>query len=203
MKLISCYIENFGAITKKDIRFEENLTSICEENGFGKTTLASFLEAMFYGMSSDRANNKEFGMRRHFNPFAGGKFGGNVVFSYGKDRYKIERYFDEKSDTKDSLTLYKNGELYNDFGDKIGEKIFGIDKPSFERTIFIDAHEIEISSTGSINAKLNNFVEGSTDDTNTEKALDRLDKAAKEYKKTKSGNDLISKENNGYVTTNS
>lgn len=196
MKLISCYIENFGAITKKDIRFEENLTSICEENGFGKTTLASFLEAMFYGMSSDRANNKEFGMRRHFNPFAGGKFGGNVLFSFGKDRYKIERYFDEKSDTKDSLAVYKNGELYSDFGDKIGEKIFGIDKPSFERAIFIDAHEIEISSTGSINAKLNNFVEGSTDDTNTEKALDHLDKVAKEYKKAKSGNDLISKENN-------
>lgn len=196
MKLISCYIENFGAITKKEIRFEENLTSLCEENGFGKTTLASFLEAMFYGMSSDRANNKEFGMRRHFNPFAGGKFGGNVVFSFGKDRYKIERYFDEKSDTKDSLTVYKNGELCNDFGDKIGEKLFGIDKPSFERTIFIDAHEIEIGSTGSINAKLNNFVEGSTDDTNIEKTLDRLDKAAKEYKKAKSGNDLISKENN-------
>ena len=196
MKLISCYIENFGAITKREIRFEENLTSICEENGFGKTTLASFLEAMFYGMNSDRANNKEFGMRRHFNPFAGGKFGGNVVFSFGKDRYKIERYFDEKSDTKDSLTVYKNGDLYNDFGDKIGEKLFGIDKPSFERTIFIDAHEIEIVSTGSINAKLNNFVEGSTDDTNTEKALERLDKEAKEYKKAKSGNDLISKENN-------
>ena len=196
MKLISCYIENFGTITKKEIRFEENITSICEENGFGKTTLASFLEAMFYGMSSDRTNNKEFGMRRHFNPFAGGKFGGNVVFSFGKDRYKIERYFDEKSDTKDSLTVYKNGELYNDFGDKIGEKLFGIDKPSFERTIFIDAREIEIGSTGSINAKLNNFVEGSSDDTNTEKALERLDKVAKEYKKAKSGNDLISKENN-------
>ena len=109
MKLISCYIENFGTITKKEIRFEESITSICEENGFGKTTLASFLEAMFYGMNSDRTNNKEFGMRRHFNPFAGGKFGGNVVFSFGKDHYKIERYFDEKSDTKDSLTVYKNG----------------------------------------------------------------------------------------------
>ena len=196
MKLISCYIENFGAITRKEIRFEENITSICEENGFGKTTLASFLEAMFYGMSSDRTNNKEFGMRRHFSPFAGGKFGGNVIFSFGKDHYKIERYFDEKSDTKDSLVVYKNGEPCNGFGDKIGERIFGIDKPSFERTIFIDAHEIEIGSTGSINAKLNNFVEGSTDDTNTEKALDRLDKAAKEFKKAKSGNDLISKENN-------
>lgn len=196
MKLISCYIENFGTITKSEIKFDENITSICKENGFGKTTLASFLKAMFYGMSSDRTNNKEFGMRRHFNPFAGGKFGGNVVFSFGKDCYKIERYFDEKSDTKDSLTVYKNNELYNDFCDKIGEKLFGIDQLSFDRIIFIDAHEIEIASTGSINAKLNNFVEGSTDDTNTEKAIERLDKVAKEYKKAKSDNDLISKENN-------
>lgn len=195
MRLISCYIENFGSIKKKEIFFNNTLTSICEENGFGKTTLASFLEAMFYGMESDRANSKDFCMRRHFNPFTGGKYGGNIVFSVGKDMYKIERSFDEKSEVKDNLIVYKNNELYNEFGDKIGEKIFGIDKQSFERTIFIDAHEIEIGSTGSINAKLNNFIEGSTDDTNTEKALERLEKAAKEYKKAKSGNDLITKEN--------
>lgn len=153
---------------------------------------------MFYGMDSDRANSKEFGERRHFNPFGGGRFGGNVVFSIGKDTYKIERYFDEKSESKDSLTVYKNRELSTIFGSQPGEKIFGIDKQSFERTIFITAREIEISSTGSINAKLNNFVEGSTEDTNTERALERLDKSAKEYKKSRAGNDLITKEN-GYL----
>ncbi len=202
MKLISCYIENFGAITKREIIFDKNLTSICEENGSGKTTLASFLEAMFYGMSSDRANNKDFGMRRHYNPFTGGKFGGNVVFSSGEDVYKIERFFDDKSETKDSLAVYKNGEPCNDSGYAAGEKIFGIDKSSFERTIFIDAKEIEIASTGSINAKLNNFVEGTTDDTNTEKALERLKEKGKEYKKAKSGNDLISAEKNYILKLN-
>ena len=202
MKLISCYIENYGSIKKESIIFDKNLTSICEENGYGKTTLASFLEAMFYGMDSDRANSKEFGERRHFNPFGGGRFGGNVVFSIGKDTYKIERYFDEKSESKDSLTVYKNSELSTIFGLQPGEKIFGIDKQSFERTIFINAREIEISSTGSINAKLNNFVEGSTDDTNTEKAIERLDKSAKEYKKSRAGNDLISKENDYLLQLN-
>lgn len=195
MKLISCYIENFGAIKQKEIKFEKNLTSICEENGYGKTTIASFLEAMFYGMESDRSNKKDFGMRRHFNPFAGGKFGGYAVFSIGRDRYKIERYFDASSETRDSLTIYKNDERFEGFGDKIGEKIFGIDKQSFERTIFIDSREIEITSTGSISAKLNNFVEGSTDDTNTDKALARLKEKAKEYKKERAGaNDRISNE---------
>lgn len=195
MKLISCYIENFGALKQREIKFEKNLTSICEENGYGKTTIASFLEAMFYGMEPDRSNKKDFGMRRHFNPFAGGKFGGYAVFSIGRDRYKIERYFDASSETRDSLTVYKNDERFEGFGGKIGEKIFGIDKQSFERTIFIDSREIEITSTGSISAKLNNFVEGSTDDTNTEKALARLKEKAKEYKKERAGaNDRISNE---------
>ena len=194
MKLISCYIENFGAIKQKEIKFEKNLTSICEENGYGKTTIASFLEAMFYGMEPDRSNKKDFGMRRHFNPFAGGKFGGYAVFSIGRDRYKIERYFDASSETRDSLTVYKNDERFEGFGDKIGEKIFGIDKQSFERTIFIAAREIEITSTGSISAKLNNFVEGSTDETNTDKALKRLEEKAKEYQKKRGANDRISNE---------
>ena len=199
MKLISCYIENFGAIRKESLNFSAGLTSVCKENGYGKSTLAAFLKAMFYGMDSDRANSKDFGDRRHFNPFEGGLFGGNVVFSTGKDVYKIERYFDEKSEIKDSLTVYKNNEKYTAFGTQIGEKIFGIDKESFERTVFIDAKLIEIGSTGSINAKLNRFVEGSTDENNCELALERLEKAAKEYKKSRTGNDLITKENDKLI----
>ena len=202
MKLISCYIENFGAIAKKQIGFDERLTSVCEENGCGKTTLAAFLEAMFYGMDSDRANSREFGARRHFYPFTGGRFGGNVVFSAGGDVYKIERYFDEKSESKDSVTVYKNNELQAGSDGQIGEKIFGIDKPSFERTIFIDAREIEIASTGSINAKLNRFLEGGTDETNAENALLRLEKTAKEYKKSRAGNDLITQENDRLLELN-
>ena len=202
MKLISCYIESYGAIKKKNIVFDGNLTSVCEANGYGKTTLASFLEAMFYGMDSDRANSRDFGPRRHFNPFDGGHFGGNVVFSIGSDIYKIERYFDEKSESKDSLTVYKNSERYTGLGTQIGEKIFGIDRASFERTILISSREIEISSTGSINAKLNRFVEGGTDDTNTDIALERLEKAAKEYKKSKAGNDLITRESSYLLKLN-
>ena len=37
MKLISCYIENYGSIKKESIIFDKNLTSICEENGYVKT----------------------------------------------------------------------------------------------------------------------------------------------------------------------
>ena len=195
MKLISCHIENFGSIRNETFSFREGLTAVCAENGSGKTTLAAFLEAMLYGMKLDRANSREFGARRHFRPFGGGRFGGSLLFSVGNDVYKIERTFDEKSENKDTLTAYKNGEPFDGFGKSVGEAIFGIDKESFERTILIDATDIEIGSTGSIDAKLNRFAEGSTDDANTEAALKRLNEKAKIYKKTRAdGSSLTARE---------
>ena len=35
MKLISCYIEGYGAIEKKEYRFEDGLTAFCQDNGTG------------------------------------------------------------------------------------------------------------------------------------------------------------------------
>lgn len=188
MKLISCHIENYGKISGEDFKFDGNLTAYCEKNGYGKTTLASFLKAMFYGLDSDRTNSG-FNERRHYYPFAGGNFGGNVVFVSDGKTYKIERYFDEKSETKDSLTLYCNGKLTPADGVQPGQRFFGIDRQSFERTTFISFGDVEISSTGSINRKLNNFVEGGGDG-NFEKAVLRVEEKKKEYKK-RGGEGLI------------
>ncbi|MCH5162068.1 MAG: AAA family ATPase [Clostridiales bacterium] len=188
MKLLSCHIENYGKISDKDIEFDGKLTSFCEANGYGKTTLASFLKAMFYGLDTDTAKSR-FNERRHFYPFSGKSFGGNLTFVSDGKEYKIERFFDEKSATKDWVRVYRDGNLSHEFDNKsIGEALFGIDKQSFERTIFISGTDIEIASTGSINTKLNNFVEGGDDNSNLEAAVKRLQEKSKEYK------DAVSKE---------
>ena len=36
MRLKSCHIINFGKFSKKDIKFDDGLTSICRENVYGK-----------------------------------------------------------------------------------------------------------------------------------------------------------------------
>ena len=69
MKLISCYIENFGNLHKQSINFNENITSFYKENGYGKSTLASFIKAMFYGMESYTKSTKSFVDRMHYYPF--------------------------------------------------------------------------------------------------------------------------------------
>ena len=50
MKLIRCYIENFGKLHQFTLNFNDNITFINEENGFGKTTLAVFIKTMLYGL---------------------------------------------------------------------------------------------------------------------------------------------------------
>lgn len=191
MKLLSCHVENFGKLSNKDYEFSSNITCFLEENGAGKTTLASFIKAMFYGLESYKINSTDFCDRQRFYPFDGGNFGGNLTFKRGDNVYKIERFFGEKSQTQDTLLVYKNGDITTEFGLDVGKSIFGIDKQSFERTAFITSDEIEIKSTSSINSKLSGFLQGGGNDLDVDDAVLSLEKLAKEYKKSNRGRDKI------------
>ena len=57
MKLIRCHIENFGVLSDFDFAFDDGLTIICQGNGFGKSTFAAFIKAMFYGFPRTGARN--------------------------------------------------------------------------------------------------------------------------------------------------
>jgi len=193
MKITSCYIENFGQFKQLSLDFSDSITSYCERNGYGKTTIAAFIKAMFYGLESSRIK-KKFTDRMHFAPFAGGKYGGSLVFEFHGKEYKIERFFDEVSDAKDSCKVLCNGVPCTEFGDNIGEKVFGIDKQSFERLMFITSEDIEISSTSSINKKMNNVVQDSANDENFDRALEIIKEKQKSYRSKKGGSGLLDNE---------
>ncbi len=191
MKIKRIRIENYGKISGLDKTFTDGINEIFEENGFGKTTLASFIKAMFYGLAPCRANAKDFNDRRRFYPFSGGKFGGSLEFEFDGDEYRIERFFGKKSDTEDELRVFKNMTPTDELSPTLGLKLFGLDEESFEKTLFIDSQISEISSTGTINGLLGDYV-SSDDGISFEDALSRLETARKKYKAAKGNNDLIS-----------
>ena len=176
MKLISCYIEAFGNIKQTSLKFNGSLTSYCERNGYGKTTLAAFLKAMFYGLKQTTARDKELGERARFYPFDGGKFGGNVTFERDGVEYRIERFFGKKSATEDSLTVYADGEIMA--AEDLGKEFFGLDEQSFLRTVFINSSDTESGATGDISRMLNGFV----DDDDFELAKKILERQQREFK---------------------
>ena len=103
---------------------------------------------------------------------------------------ELERFFDEKSDKKDTFKLFVNGSISDEYTYNIGEELFGINKDSFERLMFINTIDIEIKTNSSINSKLNTLLEG-RDDTDLDSVISSLQKDAKAYKDGKSQASLL------------
>ena len=88
MKLISCHIENFGKLHNYKANFQEGYNVICEENGWGKSTFAAFIRAMFYGFEGERKRDLDENERRRYTPWQGGAFGGKLVFEIEGKKYE-------------------------------------------------------------------------------------------------------------------
>ena len=184
MKLLKCHIENFGKLSDFNYEFKDGLNTIKQENGFGKTTFASFIKAMFYGLETKK-NTKALIDRKKYEPWQGGAFGGSIEIEVNSKKYKIERFFGKKEvdDTFKIYDLSTNLES-EDFSQNIGEEIFKLNKEAYERSTFISGQNIETSMNDSINAKLGNILESENDINSSEKAIRVLEEAIKNYKKT-------------------
>ena len=100
MKLKKCYVSSFGKIKDFTYDFNDTLNSIKEENGWGKTTLATFIKAMFYGLDGTNKRNVNDNERKKYKPWNSTElFGGYVEFEWGGKEFKIEKrdiYFTEE-----------------------------------------------------------------------------------------------------------
>lgn len=181
MKLLYLEIENYGNLTGgRRIDFGGALQQFNEANGYGKTTLCSFIRVMFYGMKSRRENDTSFGDREHFYPFSGGRFGGSLTFFHAGKTCRIERFFDEKTATRDTFKYYENGAETAADGDKIGKEIFGLDEEAFIRALTFDAREAEIAATDGMKERLGAIAEGTAGGRNAAAAIEILEKRRKE-----------------------
>ena len=184
MRLISCYIENFGGLQKFSYEFRDGLNVIFEANGWGKSTLAAFLKAMFYGLERTTKRSLDENERKKYEPWNGGIYGGNLVFEADGCGYRIERFFGIK-DKEDSFALYDvNTGLKSDaYTEEIGEELFGIDRVAFEQSVFMKQGMYSVSMTDSVTAKLSGLMASGDDVDCYEKACARLDAEMKQYKK--------------------
>jgi len=174
LKLISLHVEKFGNLTDYSMDFTDGLNRVLKDNGWGKSTLAAFIRVMFYGLEGkglrkDLTEND----KARYTPWEGGAFGGSVIFEAGGKRYILSRNFADKTKGKpvlqDADTLLES----NDYSDKIGEELFGIDSESYKKTAFIDRDNIRyLGANSKIASKVS--VLSQTDD------LDRFDEVDKQ-----------------------
>ena len=136
MILLTIHIENFGKMRHYDMQFHDGINTILQDNGWGKSTLAAFIRVMFYGFENERKKKDIEKERIRFMPWQGGKYGGYIIYEYEGKKYRLERFFEKNNDTIKLYDEETNLEIPN-ASTQIGEDIFGINRESFSKTVFI------------------------------------------------------------------
>ncbi len=175
MRLLQCHIENFGKWSDKTFHFSQEISSFCEENGWGKSTLAAFIRIMFFGFANERKRDVLENERKKYMPWQGGVYGGQIVFEASGTLYAVSRTFGkkEKEDVFELRYLDTNKKS-NDFSENLGEELFHIDQTSFLRTIFLSQNDCETAMTDGMSAKIGNLELQKDDMSNYEQANERL-----------------------------
>ena len=78
MRLTKLYIAGFGNLQDFTYAFSGGINVVSAPNGWGKSTFAAFLRAMFYGLGDSRARSVAENVRKRYTPWGGGSFGGGV-----------------------------------------------------------------------------------------------------------------------------
>ncbi len=172
MRLIRCHIENFGRLHDVNLEFDRGCHVICEQNGWGKSTLAAFIRVMFFGFEGENKRKNIENERKRFLPWQGGGYGGSLTFETGESVYTVTRIFaDKKINDSFELRDAQTNLISPDFSENLGEELFLINSESFQRTVFIGQNDCVTGTTDSINARLGNITDNMND-------LDCYEKAA-------------------------
>ncbi len=183
MRLVKLDVAGFGTLSDFHMDFNEGVTTIKWDNGEGKSTLCEFIAALLYGMDSTKANDKELYARAHYLPFGGGKYGGSLEFIHTGDGdekiVRIERFFDDKTVTRDTLKVFVDGED-TVIKEEPGITFFGVGKETFRKLLYLNPFNM----TPSGNSEINSMIGGlDADDAKAfSRAKDDIDKARTELK---------------------
>ncbi|MCD8151497.1 MAG: AAA family ATPase, partial [Clostridiales bacterium] len=135
MRLIRCHIENFGKLHDVSIDFEQGCHVICEENGWGKSTLAAFIRVMLFGFEGESRRKNIENERKRYQPWQGGGYGGSLTFEAGGAVYTATRIFgDKKANDSFELRNAATNVKSDAYTENLGEALFALTSESFVRS---------------------------------------------------------------------
>ncbi len=184
MKILSLYIKKFGKLSDYSLNFTDGLNVLRECNGFGKTTLASFVKAMFYGLSHKSRHNSLGEMASDATKYlpwnSSEKFGGNLTLEHQGKTYRVERFFAKsaKDDQLKVVCVETGAPLVTEL--TLGEYFLGLTEQSFERSMYYPQESVEVRSNDNFDKLLAGVVEDGG--ANGDKAVEKLRDKRKELK---------------------
>lgn len=170
MKLNKIYISAFGGLKDFTLDLNGGLNVIYGNNEDGKSTVAAFIKAMFYGTGRNTKSLAD-SVRLKYTPWDNSTMAGRIFFEHQNKKYCLEREF-RKSDSTDRITLtdLDSGKTV-DTNENIGQQFFGLSAAAFERSLFISGGDFikDEAAAGEINGKLSNIALTGSEDVSYKK----------------------------------
>ncbi len=158
MKINKIYISAFGGLKDFTLDLADGLNVIYGNNEDGKSTVAAFIKAMFYGTGRNTKSIAD-SVRLKYTPWDNSPMAGRIYFEHQNKRYCLEREF-RKSDSTDRITLtdLDSGKSV-ETAESIGQQFFGLSSAAFERSLFIGNGDFikDDAAASEINGKLSNI----------------------------------------------
>ena len=171
MKIISINVVAFGKLKNVNLQLNGGLNVLQHTNGFGKTTLASFIRAMLYGFTYTRLKGATDVSR--YAPWGSTeKFGGSIIVEHDGETYRIERFFGATARQETlSVTNEKTGKELS-LQVQPGEFLLGLTSDSYDRSAYFPQEAVELTSNDNFESRLANLVQDGAE--NYDKVQDRL-----------------------------
>ena len=176
--------------------FDPGMNLFSGDNEFGKSTILSFIRAMFYGFSGRSSSRMRDNDRRKFTPWNGKTFGGSIEFRHEGKTYLLEKTFSRRrADDKVTLTLLPSGQKTDLAQKEVGEYLFAVSEPEFVNTVFVGQLSSNIltteKETDDISARLANLADTGSELYSHEEIKSRLVTAASKLAALRGAGGLI------------
>ena len=180
MQIKKIQINGFGNMENKELELSNGINLIFGKNESGKSTIASFIKCVFYGINKNKAGNEfsEFELRK---PWKNIEFSGKIEYEIEGKNYTIFRDFNRnncKVYDEDGADITSNFSKDKVRGAEVGFNHFGIDEETFENTLFVSQNNsmVDIQSQKNIIQKLTNILQSGQENVSFEKIKSKLQK---------------------------
>lgn len=180
MELQALYIKAFGGLKDYSLRFQAGAMLFYGPNERGKTTVLTFIRAMFYGLGERRGLDS---LRERFTPRDGTAMSGNIWFEHEGTNYELSRTFGVRKglDQVTLTDLERNRYVELEDAEQPGRELFGLTQEVFANSVFVEPTGPKLSGTVDTRRELwetlSDFMVSSDDKVSTAQVQERLRRA--------------------------
>ncbi len=180
MELQALYIKAFGGLKDYSLKFQPGAMLFYGPNERGKTTVLTFIRAMFYGLGERRGLDS---LRERYTPRDGSAMAGNLWFRHEGTNFELSRTFGARKGL-DQVTLTdldRNRYLELADAEQPGRWLFGLTQEVFANSVFVEPQGPKLQNTPDTRRELwetlSDFMVSSDDKVTTAEVQERLQKA--------------------------